>query len=216
MDEKDNYENHSKEKNKFLDDLKHIIIKNIGNGIFEGNSFYYHTTLDLYPELYTKQLNLFWCGKQAKTRICEIGFNAGHSSMLMLLGRDKTPLNFTIFDIGHHLYTKPCLEYIKLQFPHIIFEYIEGDSTVSIPEWINHNKYTFDVIHVDGGHSEHCISNDLMNADKLICHKGIIIIDDTNFWHINNYVNKYLLTDKYIELNVLKTIGYEHRIIQKV
>lgn len=39
---------------------------------------------------------------QANTKICEIGFNAGHSAMLFLMGRDKTSADFTIFDIGHH------------------------------------------------------------------------------------------------------------------
>ena len=92
------YENRAIEKQKLLNDLKAIIIHSKTS--LEGISFYFHNSLCLHPDLYSKQLNLFWCGKQALTKICEIGFNAGHSSMLMLLGRDKTPLDFTIFDIG--------------------------------------------------------------------------------------------------------------------
>jgi tRNA(Leu) C34 or U34 (ribose-2'-O)-methylase TrmL len=108
------YELHSLEKQQILDNIKNIIVES--NSLLEGNSFYIHGSLNLYSELYTKQLNLFWCGMQASTKICEIGFNAGHSCMLMLLGREKTSLDFTIFDIGHHNYTKPCLDYMIRHF----------------------------------------------------------------------------------------------------
>lgn len=213
---KSEYESYSIQKQTYLDELKKIIEST--NSSLEGNSFYIHNSLNLYPDLYTKQLNLFWCGKQPSTRICEIGFNAGHSSMLMLLGRDQTPLEFTIFDIGHHLYTKPCLTYIESQFQHVKFEYIEGDSIVTMPKWIEtHKEYigTYDVVHVDGGHSEECIFNDMKNTDLLVKKGGIVIIDDTNCGHINKYVDLYLSSGLYRELDVLKTRGYPHRIIQK-
>jgi hypothetical protein len=213
---KTHYEECSSKKQELLDGLKQIVIDS--NAVFEGNSFYLHATLNLYSELYTKQLNLFWCGKQAATRICEIGFNAGHSTMLMLLGRDTSALDFTVFDIGHYSYTKPSLEYIKSQFQHVNFEYIEGDSTITMPAWINENKqliWSYDVVHVDGGHSEHCILNDMKNADLLVKVGGIVIVDDTNAGHINNYVNLYLSSGKYREVDVLTTYGYPHRIIQK-
>jgi len=211
-----NYENQNDTKLNILDGLKKLIIDS--NGSLEGNSFYVHASLNLYPDLYTKQLNLFWCGKQANTKICEIGFNAGHSTMLLLLGRDNTPLDFTVFDIGHHPYTKPCLDYIKTQFPHINFEYIEGDSTVTMPAWIEANRPQlglYDVVHVDGGHHEHHIFNDMKNADLLVKKGGIVIIDDTNLSYINKYVDLYVSSGTYREMDVLKTRGYPHRIIQK-
>jgi hypothetical protein len=74
----------------------------------------------------------------------------------------------------------------------------------------------YDVVHVDGGHSHHCISNDMKNADILVKVNGIVIIDDTNFRHINDCVNMYLSKGAYKELNVLKSKGYQHRIIQKI
>ena len=214
---KSEYESKNDEKNFILDDLKNIIIKS--NVSLEGNCFYHHETLNVYSELYSKQLNLFWCGKQAVENICEIGFNAGHSTMLMLLGRNNTPLNFTIFDIGYHPYTKPSFEYIKSKFSYVNFEYVEGDSTIIMPEWINNHKELmnkYDVIHVDGGHSENCISNDMKNSDLLVKKNGIIIIDDTNSNTINKYVDLYLSTGKYVELNLCQTYGYQHRIIQKI
>jgi len=214
---KDMYASHSVEMDLYLHDLKQRIIDS--NSTLEGNSFYVHESLDIYPELFTKQLNLFWCGMQATAKVCEIGFNAGHSSMLMLMARDKTPLEFTIFDIGHHAYTKPCLEYIKSKFLNVNFEYVEGDSTLTMPIWIqqnNENKATYDVIHVDGGHSEHCITNDMINADILVRVGGILIVDDTYMSHVNDCVNSYLATGNYAEMDVLSTQGYRHRIIRKI
>ena len=210
------FSSHSKQMEIYLTDLMQLIIDS--GGVLEGNSFYQDSTLNIYPELFTKQVNIFCCGKLPGTKMCEIGFNAGHSCMLMLLGRDKTPLDFTVFDIGHHAYTKPCLEYIKSQFSHVKFEYVEGDSTVTMPEWIQQNSNTngsYDLIHVDGGHTEHCISNDMKNADILIKVGGILIVDDVSLTHVNDCVNSYLASGKYIEINVLTSYGYPHRIIRK-
>ena len=94
---KKDYENQRGEKQIILDDLKKLIIDSKAQ--LEGNNFYKHGTLTLENWKIRKQLNIFWCGKQALTKICEIGFNAGHSTMLMLLGRDKTSLDFLIFDV---------------------------------------------------------------------------------------------------------------------
>ncbi len=211
------YDTRKEEMTHHLENLERII-KDTG-AILEGNCFYHHLSLNIFPELLPKQLNLYWCGKQAKTKICEIGFNAGHSTMLMLLGRDNTEIDYTIFDIGHHLYTKPCLEYIKSKFNHVKFEYIEGDSTVKMPEWINENqesKRTYDVVHVDGGHTQHCINNDMMNADLLVRKDGIIIVDDTNIYYIDKCVDTYISSGNYVELNLLTSYGYLHRILKRV
>lgn len=204
-------------KQSILDTVKQIVTDSYTP--LEGNIFYIHETFTLSQLLYTKQLNLFWCGKQATTRICEIGFNAGHSAMVMLLGRDATSLDFTIFDIGAHPYTAPCVQYIQSTFPHIRFEYVKGDSTLSIPEWIRTNKsaiWTYDIVHVDGGHSEQCISNDMKHADLLVRVNGIIIVDDTGDSIINNYVTIYLNSGFYREIDILKTYCYPHRMLQKI
>jgi hypothetical protein len=211
--------------NKMDDLLNHlnnleIIVKNSGSR-FEGNSFYIDGTLDKSNELINKQINLYWVGSTAERRICEIGFNAGHSTLLMLLDQyyyNKT-IDYTIFDIGTHKYMQPSFEYIKTIFKNINFELIVGDSIIKLPDWIEKNNVvinTYDVVHIDGGHGEECIKNDFINADKLVKLGGYIIIDDTNAPIINSYVDKYLMTNKYSEVDILPTILYPHRIIKKI
>ena len=211
------YEKYEDKKNEYVESLKQIILDS--NESPEGNIFYPHKTLNLLPTLKAKQANLFWYGKQAKTKICEIGFNAGHSAMVMLLGRDQGPIDFTIFDINEHQYTMPCYNYIQSKFSNVSFEFIKGDSTKTIPKWIRlypHLIGTYDLVHLDGGHSEYCIINDMKSSDMLVKKGGIIIIDDTNISHINMQVDKILALGNYEEVTeIVKTTQYLHRIIRK-
>lgn len=210
------YESYNDKKEEILYNLKKIII--YSGDLLEGNVFYNDKTLDLNFELYTKQLNLFYCGLQAKGRICEVGFNAGNSAMLMLLDIKNTILEFTIFDIGIHKYTLPCLEYISKVFNTVKFEYLIGDSSITMRSWINDNSdhiETYDIVHVDGGHSVESILNDIMYANILVKKNGLIIIDDTNNTNINKVVNLYLSEYSYEEIFIFNTMFYPHRIIKK-
>ena len=202
---------------KHLADIKQIV--ETSGSLLEGNSFYYHQSINRYNDLFNKQVNLFWCGQNIVNRVCEIGFNAGHSALLMLLGNGNNPIDFTIFDIAQHGYMKPSLNYIKSQFPKNVYEFIEGDSTIEVSRWINDNPIhcgKYDVVHVDGGHTEHCIRNDIKNASILVKRNGLIIIDDTNVPHINKYVNEYIQSGNFYEEDILETKGYRHRIIRRI
>ena len=55
----------------------------------------------------------------------------------------------------------------------------------------------------------------MKNADILIKVGGILIVDDVSLTHVNDCVNSYLASGKYIEINVLTSYGYPHRIIRK-
>lgn len=217
------YESLENKRKNILNDLEKIIINSKTK--LEGNSFYYHNSLILHKNLYEKQLNLFWCGKNAK-KICEIGFNAGHSSLLFLLGNEiskiskQSDFELLIFDLGEHKYVKPCLEYMKTTFENTKFEYVEGDSKTTLSKWIGENKDkqgTYDIVHVDGGHKFECFINDMKNADILLKKNGLIIVDDTNVFHINYTVDKLINKGEYVELDfILKPLDYPHRIIRKV
>jgi len=201
----------------FLKDLEELVVST--RYYLEGNCFFKHNTFDLYPELRSKQANLYATAKILKphAKLCEIGFNAGHSALLFLLSSAHIPLHFTIFDLGCHPYTRPCLNYLASKFPNTVFEYIEGNSIQSFPEWVKITgpKADYDLIHVDGGHTPDCIKNDIKNGDSILKPKGLLIIDDTNIDYINAEVDLYIEQNNYKELDILETTGYKHRIIQK-
>ena len=192
-------------------DYIELIVKESGDKL-EGNCYYSHNTLKKNKKYETKQKNLIWCGSQIKNKVCEIGFNAGHSAMLLLFNNNKD-IDFTVFDIGRHKYTLPCLKYLAKCFNETRFEYIEGNSIKTIPAYIKNNEVgCFDVVHIDGGHSKKCIENDLKNADILVKEGGIIVIDDTGISVINNCVEEYLSKGYSEVFDITKTC---HRVIKK-
>ena len=164
------------EASPILDGLRKRIIES--GERCEGNSFMYGgATLEYTPEFKNKQKNLYACGKHA-TRILEIGFNAGHSSLLFLLANDTSKL--TVFDINIHKYTRPCLEYLQSLFPGRI-EFFAGDSMKTVPEYHTaHPDARFDLIHVDGSHEREYVLGDMENVRKMSTLDTIVVLDDDN------------------------------------
>ena len=121
------------------------------------------------------------------------------------------------------------MDYINEIYPNIRIEYLEGDSLIEVPKWVEKNQAllgAYDLIHVDGGHSEECIQSDMLYADKLVCIGGNIIVDDSDDSNIKKCIESYLISGRYTELSILKTEniqypngqvhkGYPHRVIQK-
>jgi hypothetical protein len=215
--------------NKIILDLESIIGK---CDDFEGNCFYINKTFTKSVELINKQVNLYSLGilyrgslesesqiDVSTCNICEIGFNAGHSSLLLLLDNKSKNISMTIFDINTHTYVNECYRYICNIFPNVKFEFLEGDSTITIPEWISKTKNYefFDIIHVDGGHQKEVIVNDFANSIKMLKKNGIIIIDDIQKEHINELVNMYISINILEEIpDLFETTLYPHRILKKI
>ena len=103
--------------------------------------------------------------------ILEIGFNAGHSSALML---ENTDACIVSVDICSHPYTYEGKEKIDELFPdrHLL---IEGNSMIVLDEVpiLNYN-----LIYIDGGHSYKCCKSDILNCKKFSSSSTIIIVDD--------------------------------------
>jgi predicted O-methyltransferase YrrM len=206
--------------NEHIENIRMRIIYNsikleAGNIDIEGNC--------VYPKmLHEKILNLIrYSSDKNISKILEIGFNAGHSTLFMLLYKDlENPIKYTIFDICCRKYVKPCFDYIKSTFQNVDFNFIEGDSIKTMADYIEQNNNeceTYDLIHVDGGHSYECIVNDFKNSTKLLKKNGILIVDDVNINYINDIVDQYI-NDKIYEEEVycLKTYIYPHRILKKI
>tara|TARA_B100001094_G_C18136357_1_gene775313 strand:- start:796 stop:1671 length:876 start_codon:yes stop_codon:yes gene_type:complete len=185
----------------------HAICKEIGEQV-EGNCFTEHLNVDnQINELIYKQLNHFSLGQNA-INIMEIGFNAGHSSLLYLLSNPNSKI--TIFDLCEHKYTLPCFTYLQSIFPNRL-EIFPGDSTKTVPEFYNMNPNTkFDLIHIDGGHFGDIPNSDFYNSLKLA--SDIIIWDDTQIETLNNLLDGYIYNGLVNEIFMYKTILYKHRI----
>ena len=81
---------------------------------------------------------------------------------------------------------------------------IFGNSIETIPEYIRDNQNninSFDLIHLDGGHTDDIFSQDYINSKKLIVNKGIIIFDDYNMHRIKDFINRKIKDNEIIELN---------------
>jgi lipopolysaccharide biosynthesis glycosyltransferase len=183
------------------------ICKETGENV-EGNCFTEHLNIDKKIDvLIYKQLNHFSLGKNA-TNIMEIGFNAGHSSLLYLLSNPNSKL--TIFDLCEHKYTLPCFEYLQSVFPDRL-QIFPGDSTKTVPNFFNLNPNTrFDLIHIDGGHFGDIPNKDFYNSLKLA--SNIIIWDDTQINTLNDLLNEYINKGLVYEIFLYEKLYYKHRI----
>ena len=113
------------------------------------------------------------CLARKPTNILEIGFNAGHSSALML---EHTDACIVSVDICCHPYAYDGKEMIDNIFPerHILIkgnsmEVLAGDEVPALH---------YDLIYIDGGHSYKCCKSDILNCKKYASPDTIIIVDD--------------------------------------
>lgn len=197
---------------EICDELK-VIIEKTGEPL-EGNCMYQHLSLEPLDCLLNKRMNLQTVSKNKKS-ICEIGFNAGHSLLAMLLVNPYA--KYILFDIGTHKYSKPCFEYLKEKFPKTNIIMVWGDSGITLPEY--HKLYpgaTFDVIHIDGSHKYEIYSKDWENSLALVLEGGLIIFDDTDNVKISAFIDSEIEKGVVNEVgSLLETFGYKHRILVK-
>lgn len=119
----------------------------------------------------TKLIEL--CKKHNFQNILEIGFNAGHSSALMLENSNACVVSV---DICSHPYTYDGKDVIDniFQERHIL---IKGNSM----EVLAKNEVPaldYDLIYIDGGHSYKCCKSDIILCKKYANPNTIIIVDD--------------------------------------
>jgi hypothetical protein len=173
----------------------------------EGNCFYKHLTLEIDPTLKTKQQNILELAKGRKN-ILEIGFNAGHSCLLMLIVNPFC--HITALDICEHTYVRKCFDYLSKEFEGRI-TLIEGDSTITLPLLVE-QKQKYDLIHVDGGHATETAQSDFKNSIKLMTPTTMIILDDTDLIQLQamwtDYTSQGIIEDCSTEyLPALHSIG---------
>lgn len=204
------YQNNTQRIDSLYASLK-VVIESTGV-LPEGNCVYYHNSFHVFPELINKRANILWAA-QDRSAICEIGFNAGHSAVLLALPNNA---GITFFDIAEHPYVEPCFNHLQREL-HNKMTLIKGDSRVTLPAYISsHGCEQFDLIHVDGGHQENVFVSDFACALKLAKKDALIIVDDTNIPYITAGVDLAIKQGLVEPVDTLYTIGYEHRIVRRV
>lgn len=182
----------------------------------EGNCFTNHATTDRNEGLLTKRVNLMEVARHGK-KILEVGFNAGHSALLLLLGCDPDA-EITFLDIGGHPYVYPCFEYLKRVSPSVNRKLIIGNTLHVLPKMVlkEGQRDKYDIIHMDGGHAHECVINDLILLYLLVKPGGYLIVDDADGFileQVSNFVSLGLLE---VEQNQLATHVYPHIITKKL
>jgi len=121
--------------------------------------------------------------------IMELGFNMGHSALLIcktimdLKNNDpiyfSKKIQFYVFDICEHNTVKHNLQVLWETYKdHITFTLVEGNSLESIPNFFKQNNIKFDFIEIDGCHTYNCVRNDVMNSWNNLSSRGVMYIDD--------------------------------------
>ena len=163
----------------------------------EGNCLYqHHQDFALHADN-KEQLrkNLYTLCSDARS-IVEVGFNAGHSCALYLYSNPN--IEIVAFDLCEHEYSQLCAEYLRGKYN---LEFIEGDSSFTIPLYNLDN--TFDLIHIDGGHTKTQALLDINNCQKFAGGQTLLIVDDANLLGIESTI-EYLSSH-----NILVEVNYD-------
>ena len=108
-------------------------------------------------------------------RICEIGFNAGHSAFVWLASNTQTRV--VSFDIKDHNYTGPMVSYLKKTFRNRL-DMRYGYSALSVRRSVD-LFHRCDLLVIDGSHSYEIAKRDLQNMRQLANMKqNLVILDD--------------------------------------
>ena len=198
--------NHNLSSKELLDSTIVLGLNNIIKGITEkpeGSCLYWHQSFNFRNDIHseTNRQNLYILTKSAKN-VLEIGFNGGHSTALFLHANPK--IEILSFDIAHHKYTLPCVEYLKSL--NYTIEFVKGSSDITIPKY--EVKTTYDIICIDGGHGYEIAEKDLINCKKFAHENTFIVFDDTHCLHLQKllsyYLNKELIEEVDYQKNNLK------------
>jgi predicted O-methyltransferase YrrM len=161
--------------------LKHIVADNPEPR--EGNSAQVRHSLYWGSQLEPKQRNISMLARGARD-ILEIGFNAGHSVLIMALANPASRI--VAFDCANHNYTLPCYHYLSNAFPDRI-ELVVGDSRDTLSGYADSTQRRFDLILIDGGHSPDVLSSNYANARKLANPRAVVLMDDLQLAFIKRF-----------------------------
>ena len=144
-------------------------------------SYLMHHDLRYEPALQTKQTNLFNLVRNHypdTLNILEVGVNAAHSLLIMLLANPRATI--VAFDICEYDHTEPCIAYLNRQF-HDRIVLIKGASPYTLATYLaDHPDYHFDLAHLDGLHDWKHIWDEILLCGRVARPGDHLILDDMN------------------------------------
>lgn len=159
------------------------LLKGMKTDCIEGN-------ISWFPE---RQKTLVDLIRKTKPRnIIEIGFNMGHSMLLIcdtitkLIQEDPSygdiPIRIFIFDICEHNCTMTNFDIITNHFRgwNIHLHIVQGDSLSTVPRTLDTIYENFDFIEIDGCHLKDWVYNDILNTYGRLTENGVLYVDDFN------------------------------------
>jgi hypothetical protein len=165
----------------------------------EGNIFYKHLTTNpgdqLEPAMLPKRRSLAMAALMFQ-EVMEIGFNAGHSALLLLTANPQ--LRLTCIDLCQHKYTVPCYEYLKNRFGDRI-DLIQSNSLLAFP-LLASRRADFGLYIIDGGHGLTTAEVDLYNVIQFGRKGSVICFDDSDAAGLRVILNMYMLTGQIISI----------------
>jgi hypothetical protein len=179
----------------FYEDYKEILLGLtdilIKHDLVEGNIFGYHNTdPSTYPreEFKNKRRNIALFSL-TKNNILEVGFNAGHSALLILTANPN--VKYTAIDIARHGYTHECYKYLKSIFLDRI-DLITGNSLYELPKLLEVNS-TFDGYIIDGDHNADIAFSDISVIVQNAKDGSILCFDDSDLNDLRILLDFFML-----------------------
>eukprot|EP01041_Mallomonas_annulata_P003772 gene3772-7488_t len=145
-------------------------------------------------------------------QICEIGFNAGASSLAFLC---NTPTDIIVhsFDQGQSVNrnaTEFGHKYLNRIYPsrHFI---TYGNSTITLPQKILEGNFSCDFVNIDGGHKYDIVMADIRNFKALSSPGVTVMVDNCNIYNKVNFRGGSMAGVNAAYLDALKHGLIEHK-----
>ncbi len=152
-------ENWMRDELSSLHAVNQIVARTAPGGRVEGNYCHFHESA-ITPHT-PPDVRRSWKREYLRRAVrgcrsgLEIGFNAGHSAVLILNAEPE--MRLASIDIGLHPYTFPCAKAVEALFPHR-FSFHVGDSRQALARI---NAAPLDFVHIDGGHGPEVVAFDV-------------------------------------------------------
>lgn len=178
-------------------------IANNNKGILIKNSCFddYNKNKPLLRNLMTLGMN--------SNKILDIGFNAGHSTLMFLLSNPDCTVD--CIDNCENIYTEDCFNYISTIFPNRVRLY-KTDS-LNMLDYIRNNVY--DLVNIDGSFEPRIANIDFFQSYDVTKNNSVIIWNKYNIEHFKNLWSGYVSTNKITEIKLFDTYKQKIGLVNK-